>query len=172
MKKLILGAASLFLLASCGGQSSAPQASSAPSPDASPSASVAKNVLTFLADKEIYVDLNFDAKPEGLSVKIGEKAFTESGKATMAKDFAYEIAGTFDKKTNIYCVIDAGGAVSASKSEGVDADAFQRIAERYLKNFSEKQYDYRVYFCLSDKASGWSKTLAGVDYAMKTYAVA
>ena len=173
MKKLIPLVASLLLLASCGNEgsitpppSSAP-VSSAPAQESSEATQLVTHYLSFLEDGEIYVDLNFDKAPEGLSVKIGETTFTSSGKAKMTQNFTYAVTGTFTEKMNIYYLIDAGAPLGGGIKEGYDADGVQSIIERYLKNFSEKQYGYRVYLCLSDKASGWSKTLEGVDQGLK-----
>ena len=176
MKKIFPFVASLLLLASCGSasspSSSAQQSQKTAEQTSEPTpSSVTNNVLTFLNDGEIYIDFNFSKAPEGLAIKIGEQTLTTSGKVKMSQNFTYEVSGTFDEKLNVYQVIDTGGAVSAGKGEGVDPAVIQSRIERYLKNFSEKQYGYRIYFCISDQASGWSKTLEGVDKAMTKYAL-
>ena len=177
MKKLIPLVASLLLLAACGGNggsaaptpSSEPTVSSAPAQESSEATQSVTHYLPFLDDGEIYVDINFDKAPEGLSVKVGETTFTSSGKTKMTQNFTYAVTGTFTEKMNIYYLIDAGGPLGGGAKEGYDADGVKEIIEKYLKNFSEKQYEYRVYLCLSDKANGWSKTLEGVDQGLKGF---
>lgn len=168
MKRFLPLLASILLLAACGTNSSTSTPASISSEPASQT-SQKTDVLTFINDGEIYIDFNFDNAPQGLSLKIGNTTVTESGKATMSKDFAFELNGTFGDSVNIYYVIDAKGSASAGKSEGVDGDRAKSMIERYFANYASKQYEYRVYFCLSDKASGWSKTLPGVDGTIRSY---
>ena len=164
--------ASLMFVTACG-QTNASQ-SQAPAQDPSSATQQSQQVqeeykLTFLQNAEIYIDFNFTNAPAGLAIKIGETTLTASGKATMTKDFTFEVQGTFTNKINIYHVIDTGTARSAGKGEGMDAAVAKERIERYISNFSSKQYEYRIYFCLSDKANGWSTTLPGVDEAIKEY---
>ena len=171
MKKLITLMASLLLLTACGGSGSG-EASTPAGDSSAPAQSSAQqdeHKLTFLEDGEIYIDFNFDNKPTDLAIRIGETTLTASGKAKMTKDFSYEIKGAFTASVNMYHAIDANGSTSAGKGEGIDAEAVAERANRYLGNFASKQYGYRVYFCLSDKANGWSKDLAGVDEIIKSY---
>ena len=169
MKKLLPLMACLMLLTACGAnnnsskaaeQSSAPTASSTPADN---------HKLTFLEDGEIYIDFNFNTAPAGLSIKIGDTTLTASGKAKMSKDFTYEINGTFAASVNIYSIVDTGEAASANKADGMDAEVVKSRIETYFGNYSSKQYEYRIYFCLSDKANGWSTTLPGVDETIKSY---
>lgn len=169
MKKFLPLIATMLLLTACG-TSTNPSQPTSTSGDPATSAAKDEHFLTFLSDKEIYIDFNFDNKPEGLSIKIGDTTLTESGKATMSKDISFQVNGTFTNSINIYHVTDAGGSKAAGKAEGLDADQAKTKIENYLEKFFNKQYEYRVYFCLSDKASGWSKTLPGVDGALKSYA--
>ena len=173
MKRFIPLIASLMILASCGGGSQGgsqnPGASSNP-PQQTSSQQGASHKLTFIEDGEIYIDFNFDNPPAGLSIKIGDSTLTAAGKAKMSKDFTYEVKGTFAASMNIYYAIDTGEARSAGKFEGIDAEVLQERIGRYISNFASKQYEYRIYFCLSDKTNGWSKTLAGVDETIKEFA--
>lgn len=171
MKRLLPLLASILLLTACGANSSTSTPASISSEPASQTSQTSQktNVLAFLNDGEIYIDLNFDNAPQGLSLKIGNTTVTESGKATMSKDFAFELNGTFGNSVNIYYVVDAKGSAAAGKSEGVDGDQAKSMIERYFANYASKKYEYRVYFCLSDKASGWSKTLPGVDETIRSY---
>ena len=173
MKKFIPLIASLLILASCGGKGSNADASSQPaggeSSAAEPSSAKEEVKLTFLEPGEIYIDLNFESAPTGLSVKIGDQTLTSSGKVKMTQDFNYEIEGVFTNSVNVYHIIDTGSARSVGASNGLDAEvALERIGQ-YLSNFASKQYEYRVYFCLSDKDKGWSKDLAGVDEILTAY---
>ena len=168
MKRFLPLLASILLLTACEINSSTSTPTSISSEPASQT-SQKTDVLTFLNDGEIYIDLNFDNAPQGLSLKIGNTTVTESGKATMSKDFAFELNGTFGDSVNIYYVVDTKGSAAAGKSEGVDGDRAKSMIERYFANYASKQYEYRVYFCLSDKASGWSKTLPGVDETIRSY---
>ena len=172
MKKFLPLIASLLLLGACG--SSNPSSSSTPSSQpsssssSSESSSAKERFLTFLSDGELYIDFNFENAPEGLSIKVGDTTLTSSGKVTMSENFTYEVTGTFVNPINIYSVIDANGAKGTGKGEGHDAEIAKDRIERYLSNYSRSQYQYRVYFCLSDQPSGWSKTLPGVDGALRS----
>ena len=171
MKKILPLLASIMLLSACGagGTSTSGSASSSSEPTSSSSSSKNEHFLTFLNDGELYIDFNFDNAPEGLSIKIGDTTLTAPGKVTMSKDFTYQVSGTFANSINIYSVIDANGSKGVGKGEGIDSEIAKERIERYLGNYSSKQYGYRIYFCLSDKASGWSKTLPGVDEAIRNY---
>lgn len=168
MKKLLPLMASLLLLGACS-TTDVPDSKPKDTSEQSIATSVDTHFLTFLEDGEIYVDLNFDNAPAGLSIKIGDTTLTASGKATMTKDFAFEVAGTFVNPINIYSVVDANGVKGVGKGEGFDAEIAKNRIEQYLGNYSRAQSGNRVYFCLSDKANGWSKTLPGVDEAIKSY---
>lgn len=174
MKKFFPALASMMLLASCAGApATTSHATGLSTPEETTSqetTSAAEYVLTFLENGELYIDFNFTTAPEGLSIKIGDNVVTASGKVKMTKDFAYEVKGTFAEKVNVYYVADLGGAASAGKSEGRDGDTVTDYLNKMLKNFSERQYEYRLYLCLSDKANGWSTTLPGVDETIKKYA--
>ena len=173
MKKMIPLLASMLLLAACTNSPSTPSKTASTQENSETTTVVTSQsqvALTFLEEGEIYVDFNFDAAPVGLSIKIGDSTLTSSGKAKMTQNFEYAVNGTFDKPMNVYRVVDTDGAVSAAKSEGYDANGVKTYLERNLANFAEKQYGYRIYLCLSDKASGWSKTLPGVDESIKKYA--
>ena len=179
MKKFIPIVASVLLLAACGGNPETSKATGVSTTEESRATglttveSTAETAtLTFLEPGEIYIDLNFEKAPEGLAVKIGSDTLTASGKVKMSKDFTYSVEGTFADKVNVYHVVDLGaGVVSAGKSEGRDGATATEFLGRLFKNFSERQYEYRIYLCLSDKASGWSKTLDGVDAAIQRYAM-
>ena len=170
MKKILPLLASLLMLAACG-QTNTQDASKQEPAETSQAAETSATTnykLTFLEDAEIYVDFNFTNKPEGLTVKVGNVELTESGKAKMTKGFDYEVGASFVNPINIYHIVDTGSAVSVGKSEGVDAEVASQRIGRYLENFANTQYGYRVYFCLSDKANGWSTTLPGVNESMNS----
>lgn len=166
MKKIIPLIATMLLMTACGNSqtsTSTSQGGSEASQQES-SSQQAGPTLSFLQPSEIYVDFNFTTAPEGLSVKIGDTVLTAPGKATMTQGFTYEVKGTFAGKVSIYHAIDAGdGVVSGGKAENKDAGEVATLASNYLGNFANKQYDKRIYFCLTDQVGGWSKTLAGVN---------
>lgn len=173
MKKLIPLMAALLLLSACGGSSGETSVSSSQGGDSSisqqSSGATEEYKLTFLNNAEIYVDFNFQTAPAGLAIKIGDQTLTSSGKVTMSKDFTYEVLGEFTAPINLYHIVDTGVATSCGFGEGVDAEVAKERVGRYLGNFASKQYGYRVYFCLSDQARGWSKTLANVDGLLSSY---
>ena len=179
MKKLFPLVASMLLLASCSGgaatSSSTPAASSSiettSSKEASEESSASTNfVLTSLADSEIYIDFNFAKAPEGLSVKIGDTTLTASGKVKMTKGFTYEIGGAFGETNYIYHIVDTGSSAAGGASSGLNAEKSKELLDKYLKKFSSGDYyEYRIYICLTDQASGWSKTMPGVDATLKNY---
>ena len=179
MKKLFPLVVSMLLLASCSGgattSSFTPTASSAEatsSKEASEESSASTNfVLTSLADSEIYIDFNFAKAPEGLSVKIGDTTLTASGKVKMTKGFTYEIGGAFGEANYIYHIVDTGvSAAAGGASNSINAEKAKELLDRYLKKFSSGDYyEYRIYICLTDQASGWSKTMPGVDATLKNY---
>lgn len=170
MKKLLPLLASVLLLTACGNNPSTSSGTSNTSIEPPSVTSEVSHVLTFLNDGEIYIDFNFQNAPEGLAIKVGETTLSASGKATMSQNFTFEVSGTFANSLNIYYCIDANGSVGGGKSNGVDAEIVKDRIDRYLTNFSSRQYEYRVYFCLSDQENGWSKTLEGVDGAMRSFA--
>ena len=174
MKKFLPLVASLMLLAACGGANQ-PQGGSPSQPQASDSEPAATSSqaseeykMTFLQNSEIYIDFNFNEAPEGLSIKIGNTTLTASGKATMSQNFTYEVNGTFSKALNVYYAIDTGGANAAGALNGLDAEMVKTRLGQYFDNFKQRQYQYRIYFCLTDKENGWSKTLAGVDEIIRS----
>ena len=174
MKKLLPFVASILLLAACGGNNPAPAATTSVEPSVEASTAeaspAAKYVLTFLEDSELYVDFNFTNAPKDLSVKVGETTLTASGKAKMAKDFTYEFQGEITEEMYAYTVIDTGDMASGSAASKLVGEKATTLITNYLKNFSERTYEYRIYLCLTDKANGWSKTLPGVDETLKAYA--
>ena len=174
MKKLIPLMAALLLLSACGGSSGGETSvSSSQGGDSSiseqSSGATEEYKLTFLNNAEIYVDFNFAAAPAGLAIKIGDQTLTSSGKVKMSKDFTYEVLGEFTAPLNLYHIVDTGIATACGAGEGIDAEVAKERVGRYLGNFAAKQYEYRVYFCLSDQTRGWSKTLANVNELLSSY---
>ena len=174
MKRLLPILSAMLLLASCGGtpDGSKPTGLSTEESRATglstegkgdTTSEPAKSTLTFLENGEIYVDFNFETAPEGLSIKVGETELSTSGKAKMGQNFEYDIKGTFAKPVNFYVIVDSGDFVATPTSPNTAADKVAEEAKKYLGNFAKNQYEYRVYFCLTDQTSGWSKTLAGVN---------
>lgn len=168
MKKFIPLMAALLLLSACGGSSGGETSvSSSQGGDSSisqqSSGATEEYKLTFLNNAEIYIDFNFQTAPAGLAIKIGDQTLTSSGVAKMSKDFTYEVLGEFTAPINFYHIVDTGVATACGVGEGVDAEVAKERVGRYLGSFASRLSEYRIYFCLSDQARGWSKTLANVD---------
>ena len=164
MKRLLPILSAMLLLASCGASPASSSATGLSTEEKTDTASeTVKNTLTFLDNGEIYVDFNFETAPEGLSIKVGDTELTASGKAKMAQGFKYEVKGTFANPVHFYVIVDSGDFVATPISPNTAADKVEAEAKKYLANFASNQYEYRVYFCLTDKTSGWSKTLPGVN---------
>ena len=171
MKRLLPILSAMLLLASCGGTPAESKPTGLSTEESRVSAEgkgdttsePAKSTLTFLENGEIYVDFNFETAPEGLSIKVGETELSASGKAKMAQGFKYEVKGTFANPVYFYVIVDSGDFVATPTSPNTAADKVEAEAKKYLANFASNQYEYRVYFCLTDKTSGWSKTLPGVN---------
>ena len=174
MKKalLLLALPFLFLTACDGGNNS--NSGTTPKTDPSPSQTdpepstpstptVTTTYMTTINEGDIYFDFNFTTPIEGFKIKVGDTEITQSGNHTLQKNQTYTVEGNPTIKYNIYEAIESGGVYQSSKSEGVTTEGLKSIVERHLNTYSAKNSNYRIYFCITDTAKGWSKTIPGVD---------
>ncbi len=173
-KALLLLALPLLFVAACDSNNNTnsgttPKTDPTPSADPEPSTPVATTKMTTIGLNEIYFDFNFTTPIEGFKIKVGTDEYTTSGKQTLKKNQTYVFEGTPSKAYNIYSAIEADGVTNASASTGVSVDGLKTIIERNLNRFAKFESDYRIYFCITDTANGWSKTIPGVDEIISSY---
>lgn len=170
MKKFFPLVASLLLLASCSESNVINSSDSSISQTSEQtSVSISKNVLTFLEDGELYIDLNLTSIPEGFSIKINDKTLTATGKVTMTKDFTSQVNGTLEAPIYIYRIEDTGGVLGQGGGKVSDTANPVEMISAYLTRYAKRLYESRIYLCITDKEKGWDKTLAGVDASLSIF---
>ena len=167
-KALLLLALPLLFVAACDSNNNTnsgttPKQDPTPEADPDPATPAAKTTyMTTINEGEIYFDFNLSTPIEGLKIKTATKEYV-AGKQTYEKNTTYTFEGTSTTKYNVYEAIESGGVYQSSKSEGITTEGLKSIVERHLNAYSKSDSNYRIYFCITDTAKGWSKTIPGVD---------
>lgn len=168
-KALLLLALPLLFVVACDSKNNTnsgttPKTDPTPStePEPTPTPAQTTTYMTTINEGEIYFDFNLSTPIEGLKIKTATKDYVV-GKQTYEKNTTYTFEGTSTAKYNVYEAIESGGVYQSSKSEGITTEGLKSIVERHLNAYSKSDSNYRIYFCITDTAKGWSKTIPGVD---------
>lgn len=167
-KALLLLALPLLFVAACDSNNNTnsgttPKTDPTPSTDPEPSTPVATTTyMTTINEGEIYFDFNLTTAIEGLKIKSETKDYV-AGKQAFEKNAKFTFEGTPTVKYNLYEAIESGGVYQSAKKEGISTEGLKDMVERHLNAYSKLSGNYRIYFCITDTAQGWSKTIPGVD---------
>lgn len=174
----ILPLSAALLLMACSSTPAA--ASSAPAPAASsnpPEVSSAEtsqkatSKMTSIGLGKLYIDINLSTMPDDFKIKVGDQEITSSTTITMSSTMEFTVEGSLNNVCFYRAVETAEPIVwSAGKSENVDEEVASNMLARYLTKIAAKLSTARAYFCITDTVGGWSKTVAGVDWVITTYA--
>lgn len=161
-KKIVPLCASLLMLAACstGGSSSAqPSSEAAPS---EPSSIVQTVKLTTIDPGKMYIDINFENKPEDFAIKVGSEVITETKTITPTAESVFTVEGALNN-ISIYYAVEYGAATNAGIIENVDEEVALTKVKGVLERLAKLNSETRIYVVITDKVGGWSKTVPGVN---------
>jgi hypothetical protein len=161
-KRIVPLCASLLMLAACstGGSSSAqPSSEAAPS---EPSSIVQTVKLTTIDPGKMYIDINFENKPEDFAIKVGSEVITETKTITPTAESVFTVEGALNN-ISIYYAVEYRSATNAGILENVDEEAALTKAKGVLERLAKLNSETRIYVVITDKVGGWSKPVPGVN---------
>ena len=176
MISLLLAAALVLVTAACSSGSVTPATTTAAQTTEAPATETQKapviDLMPFLKDGEIYVELNLDKSVKNAAVSLdGTKL---SGTTVPYKQgMTFELSGDFAEDAGINVIIVFSNGANGSEEadvqfkNGVDVDKVSEIVTRSLSHTNAQ----KVFISLYEKDGSWDKSLSSAmnDFITKMY---
>ena len=160
----ILAAVLVMSMTACSSGSKTPESTAEKTAEASAEteskSAEEADVLSFLKDGEMYVELKLENSVKNAAVSVDGTKLSGS-KTAYKKGAAFELSGDFaeDSSVNVIVVVDKGvdsDRTSAEFKNGIDAD---RVSE-YVTKVLARDNTQKIFISIFEKGGSWDKSLS------------